>query len=121
MKTDLQGRQFIAHHDVRDALVSASASLSTGTAGTFLAPQADYFLDLIEVTLSNNSTVTARVELKTDGTTMRTVSIAAGSSVQLFFDAPLRQQTKNTAWMADMEDITGTTVVVEGTFMRKSD
>lgn len=118
MKHDLEGRAFIAMHDVRGALVSASASLANGTAATLVAGDTDYFLDIIEMTLGNNSTVAASVVLKNDGTTIRTLSVPANGTVQLTFDAPLRQATKNTPWIADMEDITGTTVSVDAVLIK---
>jgi len=119
-KKDSQGRQFIAHHDVRSALVSATASLTTGTAATLLAGDSDYLLDMVEVTFANNSTVGATVALVSDGTTIKTVVAPANGTAQLHFYAPLRQSTKNTPWIADMEDITGTTVTIDAVFIKKS-
>lgn len=119
-KLDTQGRQFIAMHDVRGALVSANASLSTGTGTALIAGDADYFLDIVEVTLANNSTVTAAVDLKNDGTVVRSFSVPPNSTVQLKFDAPLKQVTKNTPWIVDMEDITGSSIAI-GTTLIKHD
>ena len=116
-KTDSQGRQFIALHDVRGALVTASATLTTGTAQTLIAGDTDYFLDLIEVSFANNSG-SAQVLLTNDGTTICTVQAGAGTT-QMFFDAGLTQNTKNTPWLADLEDITGSSIVVNATFIKK--
>lgn len=119
MKHDNEGRQFIALHDVRSAVRSASASLSTGTAVTLLAGDADYFLDIVELSFANNSTASASVVLSNDGTTIRTLQIGAGTS-QLRFDVPVRQAVKNTPWILDMEDVTGTSVVVDAVLIKAS-
>jgi hypothetical protein len=121
MKHDSQGRQFIAQHDVRSALVSANASLTTGTATSLISGDADYFLDIVEITFSNNTTVAggvSNVDLISDGTIVRTVSCPPGVT-QLFFDAPLKQITKGTPWNVDLVDITGDTIAVGATLIRK--
>lgn len=118
MKTDVDGRQFIAQHDVRGAIYTASVTLTGGTAQTLIAGDADYFLDLIEVSFANNS-VSARLTLVNDGSTVRTIQASAGQT-NLKFDAPLAQPVKNTPWMADLEDITGTSIVVDARFIKKN-
>lgn len=120
-RSNSKGHVFIAMHDSRGALVSAAATLTTGTATSFLAGDADYMLDLVEITLSNNTTVAGGVigvSLINDGTTIKTFSVQPGTN-QFVFDAPLRQNTKNTPWNLDMDDVTGNTIVVEGTFIKK--
>lgn len=109
----------MALHDVRGALVSAAASPTTGTAVSLLAGDADYFLDCVEVSMTNQSTVAVGVALINDGTTIRTFQIPANKTELFKFDVPLRQQTKATPWVADMDDVTGTTLVVEGIFIKK--
>lgn len=116
---------FVALHDVRGAIVTASATLTNGTATSLVAGDADYFLDLVEVQLSTGSTValgtaTAGIDLKNDGTTIRHIDIPEGGTVQLKFDVPLPQITKNTPWVLDLDDITGTTVRVDAIFIKKS-
>lgn len=118
---DSRGRQLIRMHELRDGLVTASASLSTGTAATLLAAETDYFLDMIEATFANNSNAAAQIALKNDATTIRTLQIPAGDTLALRFDAALKQLTKNTPWVVDMEDITGTTIEIGATFVRKND
>ena len=125
MKHDDEGRQFVALHDVRSAIVTASATLSNGTAATFLTGDADYFLDLVEVQFSSGSTLTlggatAGVDLINDGTTVRHIDLPEAGTVQLRFDVPLKQITKNTPWILDLDDVTGTTVKVDGTFIKKN-
>lgn len=111
-KYDRQGRQFIALHDVRGAIVTASASLSSGTAASLIAGDSDYFLDIIELTCANNSNAATTVTLINDGTTIRTFGVPAFSTAQVQFDVPLGQNTKNTPWIVDLPDITGTTISI---------
>lgn len=118
---DTKGRELIAMHDVRGALVTANASLTTGTATSLIEGDADYFLDIVEVTLSLSTTVagaTADVALINDGTTVRSLTVAAGTT-QVAFDAPLKQVTKNTPWIVDMADLTGNTLTVGATLIRQ--
>lgn len=122
-KRDTQGRTFIAQHDVRGALVSANASLTNSDASltSLVSGDVDYFLDIIEISLSNASTVGVGVDLGNDGTLLRHFDIPASSTIQLMYDAPLRQQTKNLPWTLDISgsDITGTTVNVAATLIKK--
>ncbi len=70
------------------------------------------------MTAANNSTVAASFSLVNDGTTIRTFTVPGGTSQFQFF-VPLQQQTKNTPWLADLEDITGTTVTI-GAYLIKN-
>jgi hypothetical protein len=115
---DLLGRSLVTFHK-RDALVTASATLTTGTNTTLIAGDSDYPLDLVEVTFSNQSTVAAQVTLQDDGTTIKTLEIPQGTT-QLVPPTGYPQGRKGGNWTVDMEDITGTTVVVEALFVRNS-
>ena len=105
-------------YEVRGALVTAVASVTNGTTTTLSAGDADYFLDLIEVTFANNSSAAASVTLLSDGSTVRTLQIPANDTVALQFNAPLKQWAKNTNWSVDMADITGTTISVGATLVK---
>lgn len=123
MKHDTQGRQFVALHDVRGAIVTANATLSSGTAASLIAGDADYFLDIVEIQFSTGSTAalgtaTAGVDLINDGTVIRHIDVPEGGTVQLKFDVPLKQITKNTPWNLDMDDLTGTNVSVGATLIK---
>lgn len=123
IKQDNQGKQFIASHDVRSAIVTASATLTTSDASvtTLVAGDADYFLDIFEVSFANSSTGGAGVDLGSDGTIVRHVDIPASNTIQLMFDAPLKQLTKNVPWTLDISgaDITGTSIQVGASLVKK--
>jgi hypothetical protein len=118
-KYDSEGRTVVIQHEVRGGLYSAAVSLTTGTATSLIAADADYFTDIVEVTFANNSTAAAQVLLRNDGTTIRTIEVPAGSTVQLDFETGLKQNTRNTPWLADLEDITGSQVDVGAIFIKR--
>lgn len=124
-KTDNNGAQIMAFHEVRSALVTANATITTGSPATLIAGDASYFLDITEITFSCGSTAalgtaTVGFDLINDGTIVRHFDLVEGGTTQLNFDAPLKQVTKNTPWIIDMDDVTGTTVSVGATLVRKT-
>ena len=126
MKHTTDGIYITQPYEVSGAFVSASVSLTTGTATSLISGDADYYLDLVEIMLSTSSTVALgtsdfSVAIINDGTTYRSFSLGGGQNdIQLLFPNPLRQNTKNTPWNVDMDDITGTTVNVYATFVKKN-
>lgn len=109
---DKLGREITIPYVARGALVTATATLTTGTPTTLIAGDTDYPLDILEVTFSNQSTVAALVTLLDDGTTVRTLEIQPGT-VELCPHIPIIQGAKGGNWYVKMEDITGTTVTVD--------
>lgn len=103
---------------VRGACVTATATLTGGTNTTLLTGDSAYSLDLVEITIANNSTLSASVALKDDGTTVRTLNIPLGGTVQLQFPIPAPQGRKGGIWSVDMEDISGTTLSVDAIFIK---
>ena len=126
MKHTTDGIQVIQPYEVSGAFVTASASLTNGTAASLVTGDSDYYLDLVEIMLSSTSTValgTANfsIALINDGTTYRTFVMGEGQDVvQCTFPAPLMQNVKNTPWNVDMDDVTGTTVNVAATFVKRN-
>lgn len=117
---DKVGRQAVILYQVRDLVATASATLTTGTSTSLLAAGGTgVFHDLLQVTFSNNSTVSAQVSLKDDGTAYN-FQVPASGAVVIRYNAPLKQSAANSQWNADMEDITGTTVYVEALFAKNS-
>ena len=126
MKHTTDGIQITQPYEVSGAFVSATATLANGTATSLITGDADYYLDLVEIMFSSTSTValgTANfsITLINDGETYRTFAMGEGQDVvQCTFPAPLRQNVKNTPWNIDMDDVTGTSVNVAATFVKKS-
>ncbi len=117
-KMDTSGRRVITLHEVRSALVTAYATVTSGS-NTQLDPgDVDYFTDIIEIQLSNNSTVAVGVNLVNDGTKIRHYEIPANSTIEVPYVCPLKQQTKNLPWFIAMSDVTGTTVEVGATLIK---
>jgi hypothetical protein len=124
MKYDYDGNLMTAHYDVRGGIVTANATLTTGTATSLIAGDADYMLDLVEMTFSTGSTValgtaTFGVDLINDGTVVRHFDMFDGGVEQVVFDPPLPQITKGTPWNLDMDDVTGTTLKVGATLSKR--
>lgn len=120
MKEDLQGRQIIAQYAMRNAIVTASVTLTNGTNTTLISGDSDYPLDIIEVSFSNDSTVAAQVVLKDDGTTVKTINIPASGTVELNPIIPFKQNAKGGNWSGDMIDVTGTNVTIEATLIKNT-
>lgn len=118
MKEDLLGRQVVTQYATRDALVTASATITNGTNSTLISGDADYPLDILEITFANQSSAAVQVTLKDDGTSVKTLKIPANSTLELAKNVPLKQGRAGGNWTLDMEDITGTTVVVEAVLMK---
>lgn len=119
MQYTRQGAALVMPFSMRDGIVTAAATLTTGTNTILLTGDSDYLLDCIEVTFANQSTVAAQVTLKDDGTSVKTLEVPLGNSFELVPNYPILQGKKGGTWSVDMEDITGTTVVVEAMFMKR--
>ncbi len=122
---DSRGREVITMYEDRSAVVTAQASLLNGTAVSLIAGDADYFLDLVEITFACNSTVAlggllSGLDIRNDGSLIRRVDLPESGMVQLKFPIPLMQQTKNTPWVLDLDDITGVDVEVGATFIKNN-
>ena len=123
MKHNAEGKEFMGFHEVRGAVVTANATLSNGTAATLVAGDADYFLDIQEITFSTGSTAAlgtslAGIDIINDGTIVRHVDLLDGGLEQLTFDIPLKQITKGTPWIVDMDDVSSTTVQIGATLIK---
>ncbi len=117
---DTRGRGLLINHELRGGRVTANATLTSGTIASLIAGDTDYFLDIVEVQFSNNSTVGVGVDLGNDGSVSRHVDIPASSTVQLMFVNPHKQGVKNLPWTVQMDDVTGTTVKISATLIKES-
>lgn len=118
MLADKLGRPVMTPYQIRDLVVTASATLTTGTIASFLAGSSDVNHDLMEITLANDSSVAATVALTNDGTTVRTFRVPAASTISIDYQVGLPSNSTGTIWQLDMEDITGTTVYAGATFIK---
>ena len=113
------GRPVTTPYQVRDLVVTAYVTVTSGTPTTLLAGDADHFLDLLEISCATDSTVAATNFLLTDdSTTVRGFDIPVSGTVELKFPVPLPQGAKNSTWRVDMEDVTGTTLQVGALFVK---
>ena len=122
---DSDGNLLTSHYTVRDGIVTANATLTTGTSTSLIAGDSDYFLDIVEITFANSSTVAlgnavVGVDIINDGTVVRHIDMVDGGTEQLTFVTPLKQIVKNTPWMVDMDDVTGTTVKVGAHLIKRN-
>lgn len=117
-KKDTSGRQVITMHEVRSALVTAYATVTTGSPTVLDPGDTDYFTDIVEIQLSNNSTAAVGVDLFNDGSKIRHFEIPANTTIENPYLIPLKANTKNVPWLIDMADVTGTTVEVGATLIK---
>lgn len=125
IKQTPDGIQVMKLFDVDNAIVTASASITTGTASTLISGDSDYCLDLIKIQGTTTSTVAMgttgfNIALINDGSTM--INFPFGHTNYQNFDyfAPLKQNTKNTPWIVDMDDVTGATVNITAWFVKRT-
>lgn len=126
IKQTQDGAGVVVLHELRGGTVTAAATLTTGSPVTFIAGDADYFLDIIEIRFSTTSSVAAGtasfgIDLINDGTIAGHFDMMnIGGTVQAQFPLPFKQLTKNLPWVLDMDDVTGTTVKVAATLVKKN-
>lgn len=111
------GRMITYPYQVRDLVNTAYVSLTTGTVANLLAGVTDVFLDLVEISFSNNSAA-VDVLLQDSSTTVQIFQVPANSTVSYTFPVPIRQSATGDAWNVDMDDVTGTSVRVQAQFIR---
>lgn len=116
---DDMGRQLTRPYQVRDLIVTATASLTTGTKTVLVSGTAGSFLDLMQISCSNNSDAATTVTLTDESTSVHVIPVAANFSSILNFDPPIPQSATGQLWAVDLPDITGTTITVLATFSRE--
>ena len=104
---------------VRDSITTAYVALTGGTKTELVAGVSGYYLDLIQLSLANNSSVAVTdITLSDESTTVQKLSVGLNNSITLDFPAPIKQSAKGAAWYVDMGDITGTTISVQAQFLK---
>ena len=119
LAADYSGRLITTPYQVRDMIVTAYVTITTGTPTTLLAGSSEFFYDLLEISCATDSTVASTNFLLTDdSTTVRGFDIPVSGTVELKFPVPLPQSAKGGTWRVDMEDITGTTLQIGALFIK---
>lgn len=118
MRDDL-GRGVMRWHQVRDLIVTASASLTTGTKTELAAGISGAFQDLVQISCANNSDAATTVTLTDESTTVRTIPVPANSVTHVNYNVPLPQSAAGAAWYVDLPDITGTTITINAEFSKE--
>ena len=103
---------------VRDLMATAYVSISGGTKTELIAGVTSTFLDLVQISFSNNSSAAATVALLDESTTVQTFLLPLNNTVIHTFPTPIPQSGAGTAWYVDMTDTSGTTVTVEALFAK---
>lgn len=116
--SDDVGRQVMAPYQVRDLVNTAYVSLTGGTKTSLIAGVTSVFLDLIQISMSNNSGAATTLTLTDESTTIQSFVLPANDTRQFDFPVPIRQSATGVAWYVDLPDISGTTVTVQAQFIR---
>lgn len=99
---DLQGRQVMVPHQVREACTDAYIAITNSVTETTLLSSggAGILWDMVAIKIDNAGAVDAIAILRdtVGGSTRSAMFIKAGSANGIAFPTPLRQATANTAW-----------------------
>lgn len=125
IKQTADGIQIMQLYEHHSAMVTASASLTTGSPVTLIAGDSDYGLDLIKITATTSSTVALaaggfNVAVLNDGSTMINLPFGQQNLMDINYFMPMKQNTKNTPWVVDMDDVTGATVNITAFFIKRN-
>lgn len=123
-RTDDIGRQLTRPVQVRDLIVTAYATTTTGAETTLLAASAGSFHDLIMLTATNGSTAAVTVDIRctTAGNIVHTMVLPASTGPIGFAPSvPWPQDATGNNWTVDVRgsDISGTNVYFTGLFSRE--
>ena len=105
---------------IRDSITTAYVALTGGTKTELVAGVSGYYLDLIQISLANNSSAAVTdFTLFDESTTVQKFSIPLNGHSEATFPATLRQSAKGASWYIDMGDTTGTTITAQATFLKR--
>jgi hypothetical protein len=119
---DKLGRLLSRPVQVRDLILTAYATVSTGTEATLLTAAVGTFADLIMITATNQSTVATQLDIRavSGGNIIHTMFLPAQNGpVGWSLSVPWPQDATGNAWTVDLPDITGTTVNVSALFSKE--
>jgi len=109
-------------YDLRDITATAAVTLTNGTETTLLGSTSVTRHNLVHVTASNNSTVAAAVDLRsnTGDSVVITLEVPANDTVTVPYHVPYPQEAQEDVWSADMGDITATTISINALFIKET-
>ena len=105
---------------IRDSVVTAYVAYNTGTKTELVAGVSGYYLDLMQISMSNSSGAVQAVTLFDESTTVQVFNLPAntGSGIVYTFPVPLRQSAKGVSWYVDKGDVTDSTVNIQALFIK---
>jgi hypothetical protein len=119
--SDKLGRGVTRPMQVRDLIMTAYVTLSTGTETTLLAASAGNFLDLIYIMGANTSGVAQQVDIRatTAGNIVATLYIPANSTAGVSLPVAWPQDNQGNNWTVDMGDVTNSNILISALFSKE--
>ena len=119
--TDDLGRTLTRPVQVRDLIVTAYATLSTGTETTLLAGVAGAYLDLVYIMAANTSNSAIQVDVRavTAGNVMFTLEVPGSGTAGVALPVPIPQDATGNNWTVDMGDFSNTTLYISALFSKE--
>ncbi len=122
LMADKYGRLITLPYTVRDLVMTAQASVTTGTNTVLATGITGVKLDLVYISFTNSSDAAISVVLADDGTTVRTFTVPVSTTnagvVTYDWPIPWPQSASGGTWMVDMGDYTNTTITVDALFVK---
>ena len=130
---DTYGRLLVTPYQFRGAVSTAFVSLINGTETTLLGGTSGVFNDLVYVLASTTSTwggpgtngsaqgsIVVSIRSVRAGGIVTTITVPSAVEVPTVFHppVPIPQDEAGSSWTVDMDDITGTTVNIQGLFIK---
>ena len=113
------GRQITRPYQVRDLVKTALVSLTGGTKTSLIVGVTGAFMDLMQISVYNNSNAATTVDLLDESTTVMTIPAPATSVTTYNFQIPKKQSATGVAWYVDMPDLSGTTLQISADFLQE--
>lgn len=120
-KADKLGRG-LTRLTARELLVTAYATLSTGTETTLATATAGGYLDLIQIIAANTSTAAQQIDLRavSAGNIVLSLFIPANATAGAVLSSPWPQDATGNAWTVDGPDNTNSSILVSALFSKES-
>ena len=117
------GRQLVRPVQVRDLVVTAYVTVTTGIETTLLAGSAGSFHDLMYIMAANESSVAQNIDIRavTAGNVVMSLAIPANGTAGVALPLPFPQSDTGNNWTIDNDgsDVSNTTINVSALFSRE--